>query len=81
MTGETTGKTREFHYASRRIGLFVLLALAVFIAAILQAGVLRGLLNPTATLRVIMQPRGWRVWRAAPLSRCWAPGPARCGRS
>jgi phospholipid/cholesterol/gamma-HCH transport system substrate-binding protein len=58
MTGEATGKTREFRYASRRIGLFVLLALIVFIAAILQAGVLRGLLNPTATLRVIMPVEG-----------------------
>jgi phospholipid/cholesterol/gamma-HCH transport system substrate-binding protein len=58
MTGEATRETREFRYASRRIGLFVLLALTVFIAAILQAGVLRGLLNPTATLRVIMPAEG-----------------------
>jgi len=58
MTGQATGETREFRYASRRIGLLVLLALAVFIAAILQAGVLRGLLNPTATLRVIMPAEG-----------------------
>jgi len=58
MTGQATGETRKFRYASRRIGLFVLLALAVFIAAILQAGVLRGLLNPTATLRVIMPAEG-----------------------
>jgi phospholipid/cholesterol/gamma-HCH transport system substrate-binding protein len=53
-----TAETRQFRYASRRIGLFVLLALAVFIAAILQAGVLRGLLNPTANLRVIMPAEG-----------------------
>jgi phospholipid/cholesterol/gamma-HCH transport system substrate-binding protein len=58
MTGEPTGEPRQFRYASRRIGLFVLLALAVFVAAILQAGVLRGLLNPTATLRVIMPAEG-----------------------
>jgi phospholipid/cholesterol/gamma-HCH transport system substrate-binding protein len=62
MTGEPNGEpTREssqFRYASRRIGLFVLLALAVFVAAILQAGVLRGLLNPTANLRVIMPAEG-----------------------
>jgi phospholipid/cholesterol/gamma-HCH transport system substrate-binding protein len=58
MTGEPTGQPRQFRYASRRIGLFVLLALAVFVAAILQAGVLRGLLNPTANLRVIMPAEG-----------------------
>jgi phospholipid/cholesterol/gamma-HCH transport system substrate-binding protein len=58
MTGQATGEAQQFRYASRRIGLFVLLALAVFIAAILQAGVLRGLLNPTATLRVIMPAEG-----------------------
>ena len=58
MTGEPTGEPRQFRYASRRIGLFVLLALAVFVAAILQAGVLRGLLNPTANLRVIMPAEG-----------------------
>jgi phospholipid/cholesterol/gamma-HCH transport system substrate-binding protein len=58
MTGEPTGNPRQFRYASRRIGLFVLLALAVFVAAILQAGVLRGLLNPTADLRVIMPAEG-----------------------
>ena len=53
MTGEPTGEPRQFRYASRRIGLFVLLALAVFVAAILQAGVLRrvdvGLSSPRST--------------------------------
>jgi phospholipid/cholesterol/gamma-HCH transport system substrate-binding protein len=76
-----TAETRQFRYASRRIGLFVLLALAVFVAAILQAGVLRGLLNPTSTLRVIMPTEGLAGLARGSAVRCWAPRPAKCARS
>jgi phospholipid/cholesterol/gamma-HCH transport system substrate-binding protein len=48
---------RERH-ADRRVGLFVLIALAVLLGAILQAGVLRNWLSPPEQLRVVLPEQG-----------------------
>ena len=45
-------------HARRRTGLLILVALTLFVAAVLQAGVLRDLLRSTLTLRVILPESG-----------------------
>jgi phospholipid/cholesterol/gamma-HCH transport system substrate-binding protein len=48
----------RFRYASRRVGALVLIAFAIFVIAVLQAGVLRDLFRSTLTLRVILPESG-----------------------
>ena len=47
-----------FRYASRRVGALVLIAFAIFVVAILQAGLLRDLFRSTSSLRVILPESG-----------------------
>jgi phospholipid/cholesterol/gamma-HCH transport system substrate-binding protein len=47
-----------FRYASRRVGALVLIGLAIFVLAMLQAGVLRDLFRSTLSLRVILPDSG-----------------------
>jgi phospholipid/cholesterol/gamma-HCH transport system substrate-binding protein len=47
-----------FRYASRRVGALILVTVAIFVAAILQAGVLKGLLEERLDLRVILPESG-----------------------
>jgi phospholipid/cholesterol/gamma-HCH transport system substrate-binding protein len=47
-----------FRYASRRVGALVLIAFAIFVAAVLQAGLLRDLFRSTLSLRVILPESG-----------------------
>jgi phospholipid/cholesterol/gamma-HCH transport system substrate-binding protein len=48
----------RFRYVSRRVGALVLIAFAIFVIAVLQAGVLRDLFRSTLTLRVILPESG-----------------------
>jgi phospholipid/cholesterol/gamma-HCH transport system substrate-binding protein len=48
----------RFRYANEAAGAFVLVALGLFFAAVLQAGVLREWFNPTATLRIVLPEQG-----------------------
>jgi phospholipid/cholesterol/gamma-HCH transport system substrate-binding protein len=48
----------RFRYASEGTGLIVLLALVLFVAAIMQAGVLHDLFRPSVVLRVILPDEG-----------------------
>jgi phospholipid/cholesterol/gamma-HCH transport system substrate-binding protein len=48
----------RFPHVNEAVGALVLAALAVFLAAVLQAGVLGPLLRPALTLRVILPPEG-----------------------
>jgi phospholipid/cholesterol/gamma-HCH transport system substrate-binding protein len=48
----------RFRYANEAVGAFVLVALGLFFAAVLQAGVLREWFNPTATLRIVLPEQG-----------------------
>jgi phospholipid/cholesterol/gamma-HCH transport system substrate-binding protein len=48
----------RFRYASEATGLIVLLALVLFAAAVIQAGVLRDLFRPSVVLRVILPEEG-----------------------
>ncbi len=48
----------RFRYASEATGLVVLLALVLFAAAVIQAGVLNDLFRPSVTLRVILPEEG-----------------------
>ncbi|MGH6899208.1 MAG: MlaD family protein [Geminicoccaceae bacterium] len=48
----------RFRYASRRVGTLVLIALGIFVIAVLQAGVLRDLFESTLSLRVILPDSG-----------------------
>jgi phospholipid/cholesterol/gamma-HCH transport system substrate-binding protein len=48
----------RFRYASEATGLVVLLALVLFAAAVIQAGVLHDLFRPSVTLRVILPEEG-----------------------
>ena len=47
-----------FRYASRRVGALVLVAFAIFVVAVLQAGLLRDLFRSTLSLRVILPDSG-----------------------
>lgn len=47
-----------FRYANEVVGALVLLALGIFIVAVLQAGVLRQWFNPPLTLRVLLPKDG-----------------------
>jgi phospholipid/cholesterol/gamma-HCH transport system substrate-binding protein len=47
-----------FRYASRRVGALVLIAFAIFVVAVLQAGLLRDLFRSTLSLRVILPESG-----------------------
>jgi phospholipid/cholesterol/gamma-HCH transport system substrate-binding protein len=48
----------RFRYVSRRVGTLILIALAIFVVAVLQAGVVRDLLKSTSSLRVILPDSG-----------------------
>jgi phospholipid/cholesterol/gamma-HCH transport system substrate-binding protein len=48
----------RFRYASRRVGMLVLIAFGIFVIAVLQAGVLRDLFKSTLSLRVILPETG-----------------------
>ena len=48
----------RFRYASRRVGMLVLIAFGIFVIAVLQAGVLRDLFKSTLSLRVILPEFG-----------------------
>lgn len=48
----------RFPRANEAVGALVLIGLALFVAAVLQAGVLGPLLRPALTLRVILPPEG-----------------------
>ena len=48
----------RFRYASRRVGMLVLIAFGIFVIAVLQAGVLRDLFKSTLSLRVILPESG-----------------------
>jgi phospholipid/cholesterol/gamma-HCH transport system substrate-binding protein len=48
----------NFRYASEATGLIVLVALVLFAAAVIQAGVLRDWFRPSVTLRVILPEEG-----------------------
>ena len=48
----------RFRYASEATGLVVLLALILFVAAVIQAGVLHDLFRPSVILRVILPKEG-----------------------
>jgi len=50
--------TIRFRYASEATGFIVLLALALFAAAVIQAGVLQNLLRPSIVLRIILPEQG-----------------------
>lgn len=50
--------TIRFRYASEATGFIVLLALALFAAAVIQAGVLHNLLRPSVSLRIILPEQG-----------------------
>jgi phospholipid/cholesterol/gamma-HCH transport system substrate-binding protein len=56
----TTPRRRRFglRHADEWVGLLVLLAMAAFLAAVLQAGVLRDWLRPTSTLRILLPEQG-----------------------
>jgi phospholipid/cholesterol/gamma-HCH transport system substrate-binding protein len=47
-----------FRYASRRVGALMLIAFAIFVVAVLQAGLLRDLFRSTLSLRVILPESG-----------------------
>ncbi|CAO3416001.1 MlaD family protein [Azospirillum argentinense] len=52
------GVQSGFRQTSRRVGLLVLVAGALFVAGVLQAGLLERLLNPSVTLRVVLPVDG-----------------------
>ncbi len=67
----------RFRYASEATGLVVLLALILFVAAVMQAGVLHDLFRPSVVLRVILPRRVSPDSRAVPRSKSSAPGLAK----
>ncbi|HYG89251.1 MAG TPA: MlaD family protein [Azospirillum sp.] len=58
QTAIQSGIYSGFRQSRRRVGLLVLVAGALFVAAVLQAGMLERLLNPSVTLRVILPADG-----------------------
>jgi phospholipid/cholesterol/gamma-HCH transport system substrate-binding protein len=48
----------RFRYASRRVGTLILIALGVFVVAVLEAGFVRDLFRSTLSLRVILPETG-----------------------
>jgi phospholipid/cholesterol/gamma-HCH transport system substrate-binding protein len=48
----------RFRYASRRVGALILIALGIFVVAVLEAGVVQDLFKSTLSLRVILPDTG-----------------------
>jgi phospholipid/cholesterol/gamma-HCH transport system substrate-binding protein len=48
----------RFRYASRRVGALILIALGIFVVAVLEAGVVQDLFKSTRSLRVILPDAG-----------------------
>lgn len=53
-----SGPGSPFRYVRRRIGVFVLVAVGIFLFAVLQAGVLKDAFKSVATIRVILPDEG-----------------------